>query len=130
MSKWCHVLFTGFIIHVGIMCFSGFLICHMAHLLFILAFPLKAKNFMSKYSKIAHIVEVVVVLIVSGLPGVIVLSISKYQFDRFPPTICYPNINVFFYTFTMPLQICATIKLAMLFSAFSYLRQVCKFDIT
>ena len=101
----------------------------MAHLLFILAFPLKAWNFMSKHSKIAHIVEVAVVLVVSILPGVITLSISEYHFDRFPPNICYPNISVFFYTFTMPLEICATIGLAMLFLAFSYLRQVRKFDI-
>ena len=99
----------------------------MAHLLFILAFPFKAKNFMSKYSKIAHIVEVIVVFVFSVTPGTVVFGISKYQFDRFPPFLCYPSITIFFYTFTLPLQICATIGLAMLFSAFLFLRRVSKF---
>lgn len=102
----------------------------MAHLLFILAFPLKAKNFMRKHSKIAHIVEIAVVLVVGIVPGIIALSISGYQFDRFPSNICYPDISVFFYTFTLPLEICSTIGLAMLFASFSYLRQVCKFNVS
>jgi len=98
----------------------------MAHLLFAVAFPFKAKNFMSEHSKKAHVVEVVVVLVLASLPGAIVLSTSKYQFDRFPPFVCWPNIHVFFYTLIFPYSICAMVGIAMLFTAFLFIRQVRK----
>ena len=96
----------------------------MVHLLFALVFPLKVKTFMSKYSKIAHVVEVILVFLFSATPGTVVFGISRYQFDRFPPFLCYPSITIFFYTFTLPLQICVTIGLAMLFTAFLLLYRV------
>ena len=96
----------------------------MAHLLFALAFPFKARNFMNEYSKIAHIVEVIVVFALGILPGVVVLSTSKYQIDRFPPDTCYPSVELLFYTYTLPIIIYITIGLAMLFTVFSILRRV------
>ena len=59
---------VGFILHAGIICFISFLLFHMAHLLFALAFPFKARNFMSEYSKIAHITELILVFVLSALP--------------------------------------------------------------
>jgi len=102
---------------------------HMAHLLFAVAFPFKAKNFMSEHSKKAHVIEVIVVLVLASLPGVIVLSTSNYQFDRFPPYLCWPSIHIFFYTFMFPFSIYATIDIAMLFTAFLFIRKVCKFNV-
>lgn len=96
----------------------------MAHVFFSLAFPFKTKKFLSKYSKIVHIVEVIVVLVSGILPGAIVLLVSKYQFDKFPPSVCYPNISVFFYAFILPLEIYATICMALLFAIFALLLQV------
>ena len=72
----------------------------------------------------AHVVEVIVVLVLGLLPGIIVLSTTKYQIDRFPPDTCYPNIEIMFHSFILPVIIYATIELAMLFTVFSVLRQV------
>ena len=117
-------MYTGFILHAGILCFGGFLLFHLAHLLFSLVLPFEARSFMKKYSKIAHVVEVIVVLVLGLLPGTIVLSTSKYQIDRFPPDTCYPNIEIMFHSFILPVIIYATFELAMLFIVFSVLRQV------
>lgn len=114
----------GFILHAGILCFGGFMLFHVAHLLFALAFPFKARNFISEYSKIAHILEVIVVFALGLLPGTVVLSTSKYQIDRFPPDTCYPSVEILFHTFVLPVIIYATIGLAMLFTVFSILRRV------
>ena len=79
---------------------------------------------MNKYSKTAHIVEVIAVLVLGCLPGIIVLSISNYQIGRFPPDTCFPSIDIIFHTFQFPFMIYATIILAMLFTVYSILRRV------
>ena len=79
---------------------------------------------MSEYSKIAHITELIVVLVLSALPGIIVLTTSKYQIDRFPPDACFPNVDILFHTLLLPYTIYATIGLAMLFTVFTILRRV------
>ena len=96
----------------------------MAHLLFALAFPFKARIFMSEYSKIAHITVVIVVIVLGIFPGVIVLSTSNYQIYRFPPDACYPSVELIFHTFGLPVAIYSTIALAMLFTVFTILRRV------
>ena len=62
----CDYIKLGFILHAGILCFCSLISFHLAHLLFALAFPFKAMNFMNKYSKTAHIVEVIVVLVLGS----------------------------------------------------------------
>ena len=115
---------VGFILHAGIICFTSFLLFHMAHLLFALAFPFKARNFMSEYSKIAHITELILVFVLSVLPGIVVLTTSKYQIDHFPPDVCYPSVDIIFHTLMLPFAIYATIVLALLFTVFTILRRV------
>ena len=115
----------GFILHAGILCFFGFWLFHLGHLLFALTFPFKAKMFMSDYSRIAHIVEVIVVIALGSLPGVVIIATSKYQLNTFPPDTCIPSDpHVFFYTFSLTVSIGSTIGLVMLFTAFSVLRRV------
>ena len=79
---------------------------------------------MSEYSKIAHITELIVVIVLSALPGIVVLTTSKYQIDRFPPDVCYPSVDILFHTLMLPIAIYATIGLAMLFTVFTILRRV------
>ena len=79
---------------------------------------------MSEYSKIAHITELILVLVLSVLPGIVVLTTSKYQIDHFPPDVCYPSVDIMFYTLMLPMAIYATICLAMLFTVFTILRRV------
>lgn len=119
------LLCVGFILHSGILCFFGFWLFHLAHLFFSLAFPFKAKQFMSDYGKIAHIVEVIVVILLCTLPGAIIIGTSQYRIDRYPPDICVPSDpNVFFYSFSLTIAIGSTIGLAMLFTTFTVLRRV------
>ena len=79
---------------------------------------------MNKYSKTAHIVEVIAVLVLGCLPGIIVLSTSNYQIGRFPPDTCFPSNDIIFHTFQFPFMIYATTILAMLFIVYSILRRV------
>ena len=79
---------------------------------------------MSEYSKIAHITELIVVFVLNALPGIVVLTTSKYQIDRFPPDVCYPSVDTFFHTFMLPIAIYSTIGPAMLFTVFTILRRV------
>ena len=119
------LLLAGFILHSGILWFFGFWLCHLAHLFFALAFPFKAKKFMSDHGRIAHIVEVTIVMILGSLPGVVIINTSQYRIDRFPPDLCVPsNANVFFYTFSLTVAIGSTLGLAMLFTTFTILRRV------
>ena len=79
---------------------------------------------MSDYSKIAHITELILVFVLNALPGIVVLTTSKYQIDRFPPDVCYPSVDTFFHTFILPIAIYSTIGPAMLFTVFIILRRV------
>ena len=84
---------------------------------------------MSNYGKIVQIVEVIVVILLGTLPGAVVLSISHYRIDRFPPDMCIPSDpTVFFYTFSLIVAIASTIGLAMLFSTFTILRRVSNYN--
>ena len=117
--------FAGFVLHSGILYFLGFWLLHLAHLFFALAFPFKAKKFTSNHGRTVHIVEVTVIIVLGSLPGVIVLSISHYRFDRLPPDLCIPDDpTVFFYCFSLIVAIGSTIGLAMLFSTFIIIRRV------
>ena len=117
--------FVGFILHAGILCFFGFWLFHLGHLLFALTFPFKAKRFMSVYGRTTHIVEVIVVIVLGSLPGVVIIGTSKYQINGFPPDMCAPsNSSVFFYTYSLTVSIGSTIGLGMLLTAFSVLRRV------
>ena len=79
---------------------------------------------MSEYSKIIHITELILVFVLSALPGIVVLTTSKYQIDQFPPDVCYPSVDIIFYTLMLPIAIYATIDLALLFTVFTILRRV------
>ena len=107
------------------MYFFGFLLFHLGHLLYAIAFPLKAKLFMIDYARIAHLVEMIIIIVLGAIPGIIIVSTSEYQFDGFLPHLCIPgNRDVFFYTLTLTIEIGATIGLSMLFIAFWILHQV------
>ena len=117
--------FAGFVLQTGIFYFFGFLLFHLAHLFFAIAFPLKAKHFMTDYSRIAHIIEMTIIIVLGSIPGVIIVSTSEYQIDGFLPDLCVPSSrNVLFYTILLPIVISATIGLTILFTAFWILRRV------
>ena len=117
--------FSGFTLQTGIVYFFGFLLFHLGHLLFAIAFPLKAKSFMTDHTRIAHVVEMTIIIILGSLPGIVILSVSKYQIKSFLPYLCVPGSrDVFFYTLTLPIVIGATVGLTMLLTAFWILRRV------
>ena len=111
--------------HTGILYFFGFLLFHLAHLFFAIAFPLKAKHFMTDYSRVAHAVEMTIIIVLGLIPSTVIVSTIEYQIDGFLPDFCVPNSrDVLFYTMLLPIVISATIGLTMLFTAFFILRRV------
>lgn len=119
------ILISGFFVHSGIFIFFGFLFFHLGHLIFAIAFPFKADYFMTEYSRIAHAVEMIIIIALGLLPGAIIVSTSKYRINDFLPELCVPTSDhLFFYTFSLPIIISATIGLAMLFTAFWIVRRV------
>lgn len=119
------LLSVGFILHAGILYFVGIWLFHLSHLLFALAFPIKAKNFMMDHSTTCHITEVIIILVLGSLPGAIIVGTSKYHINSFPPEFCIPgNLSVFFHSFELPVAIGATVGLSMSFTAFWILRRV------
>ena len=119
------VTFLGFIIQTGIFYFIGFLLLHLAHLFFAIAFPIKAKLFMIDYSKRAHAIEMIIIMVLGLVPGTIIVSTSGYQIDGFLPDLCSPNNReALFYSLVLPIEISATIGLSLLFTTFWILRQV------
>jgi len=107
------------------MYFFGFWLFHLAHLLYALAYPIKAKKFMEEHSKVFHVAEVIIVLILGSLAGTVIVGTSEYQINRFPPDLCVAtNPSVFFHTFALPIAIGASIGLSMLFTTFWILRRV------
>ena len=82
---------------------------------------------MAGHSRTAHVVEMIIILVLGVLPSVITVSISGYRFIEFLPYayVCTSNDrDVFFYTFMLPIIICATIGLPMLYTTFWILRRV------
>ena len=80
---------------------------------------------MTDHTRIAHVVEMTIIIILGSLPGIVILSVFEYQIDSFLPYLCVPgSIDIFFYTLMLPIVIGATVGLTMLFTAFWILRRV------
>ena len=82
---------------------------------------------MADHSRTAHVIEMIIILVLGVLPSVITVNISGYRFSEFLPYayVCTSNDrDVFFYTFVLPIIICATICLPMLYTTFWILRRV------
>ena len=50
-----------------------------------------------------HITEVTGATIICGITPVIFILTSKYNFQKFPPFICFPTKSVGFYSMCLPL---------------------------
>jgi len=80
---------------------------------------------MTEHAKMVHVIEMIVIISLGLLPSVIIVSTSGYQIDGSLPDLCVPRgRSEFFYTFSLPIVIGATIGLSMLLTAFWILRQV------
>lgn len=80
---------------------------------------------MTDHSRVAHAAELTIIVVLGLIPSVIVVSTSGYHIDGFLPDLCVPSSrDVLFYTILLPILICATIALTMLFTAFWILRRV------
>ena len=78
----------------------------------------------TQFRRIAHFIEVLIILVFGLLPSIVIVSTSGYQFVGFPP-VCNNEIpKVFFYTLIFPISIEATIGLSMLLASLWLLRKV------
>ena len=89
---------------------------------------MKAKLFMTDYSRRVHAIEMIIIMILGLLPGTIIVSTSGYQIDGFLPDLCSPkDRDALFYSLVLPIEISATIGLSLLFTTFWILRRVSSF---
>ena len=77
-----------------------------------------------RFRRIAHLVEVLIVLVCGLLPSIVIVNTSGYQFVGFPPTCNNELPEVFFYTLIFPVSIEATVGLSMLLVSLWLLRKV------
>ena len=119
-------IYAGFIIQSGGLIFFGFWIFHLTHLLHSLISPMRSQNLMKskRFRRIAHLVEVLIILVCGLLPSIVIVSTSGYQFVGFPPTCNSEIPDVFFYTLIFPISIEATIGLCMLLVSLWLLHKV------
>ena len=105
--------------HSGAFIVVGFLIFHLSHLLHNLIKPFRAQILMKslRFTWIAHITEVAVVLICGSLPSIVLFSISSYGYSGFPPMCYSKNPAVLFYTIILPISIGSTVILCLLLTS-------------
>ena len=109
----------GLVVHCGAFFVIGFLIFHLSHLLHTLIRPFRAQILMKSvwFTRIAHITEVLIVLICGSLPSIVLFGISSYGYSGFPP-LCYSrNPVVLFYTLILPVSIGSTVILCLLLAS-------------
>ena len=88
-------------------------------------YPFKSQNLMKSahYRNKFHIIEVFVTLVSGFLPGVIIVSISGYQYSGFPPVCANEIPELMFYTLIFPISIGATFSFCMLLVSIVILRK-------
>ena len=88
------------------MLLAAFWLQHTIHLFIKIAFPMWSRKLERKQTKIIlHITEVLGAFILCGLAPIVYISVSEYSFGRFPPLLCRPSKEVYFYTVCIPLCI-------------------------
>ena len=85
---------------------AAFWLLHLIHLFIKIIFPLWSRKLDEKQTRITlHVIEAVGAFILCGLAPIAYISTSKYVFGRFPPLICVPSKDVYFYTVCLPMCI-------------------------
>ena len=98
--------FVGLIFHWLLVLLSVFWLLHLIHLFLKIAFPMWSRTLNVKRTKIIlHVTEVGGATLLSGLAPIIFVSVSEYNFGRFPPVLCFPSRAVTFYTMCLPVSI-------------------------
>ena len=77
---------------------------HLMHLFVKIAFPIWSRKFHNKRTNfIIHTAEVTGAIVLCGIAPAVFISTSEYNFQQFPPFICFPTKSVGFYTMCLPL---------------------------
>ena len=121
----CHNIFLGFIVQTCITCFLGFWCFHVLHLFLSLAFPFGMKRLMESSSvrRNIHIVEVVIVVLLSLISPSLALVITEYQYDGY---FCRPKSHSFlFYGVVLPGTVQFAIGLSLYLGAIWIIQRVC-----
>ena len=120
-----YFLIIGFVFHWTIMLMAAFWVLHALHVFLKIIFPLWSRKLDVKQTKITlHVVEAVGAFILCGLPPIAYISTSKYSFGRFPPLLCVPSKDVFFYTVLVPMCIMMGTGVILTIIMFSMLHKV------
>ena len=94
----------GFAFHWTIVLLCIFWLLHIIHLFMKIAFPMWSRKLDRRQIKIIlHVMEVVGSLCLCSIAPIAFVTVSNYNFGRFPPLLCVPSKEVTFYTICLPL---------------------------
>lgn len=94
----------GFVFHWTLVLLATLWLLHLIHLFLRIVFPIWSRKLNKKRTKIImHVTEVTGATILCGITPVAFISTSEYNFQRFPPFICFPTKSVSFYSICLPL---------------------------
>ena len=124
MAYWVIHFDAGFLLQFGYALTFGFWCFHLLHLYLYVAFPFKAKQLLdsSSHRRMIHITEVIIVILVSVIPPIITLTVSRYASNGY---YCQPQSpTVLFYGEILPSMLKYCIGLTFIILSLRLLRKV------
>jgi len=115
---------AGFLYHMCVILMMIFWMLNVVHIFLKIVFPFVSRRIDEKL-QLLHITEVVGSVILCSLAPIIYISTSQYKMTRFPPLLCVPSIDVYFYTISIPLCIILTIGVNLLIITLWKIHKVC-----
>jgi len=103
----------GFVYHMCITLMMMFWMLNIIHIFLRIVFPFMSQKIDGKLF-LLQILEVVGSVILCSIAPIVYASTSQYQITRFPPLLCVPTEDVYFYTISIPLCTILTIGVNLL----------------
>jgi len=104
----------GFVNHLFLVLMMVFWMLNIFHIFLRVTFPLQTKYYIEKRLSLLHVIEVAGSFILCSVAPIIYVSTSQYEMTRFPPLLCVPTEEFYFYTLSLPLCFTLTIGINLL----------------
>ena len=114
-----------------IILYTGFWLTHLFHVFYSLAFPFKSQKFMASHSatRIAHLIEFIVIATLGLLCSTITIIVSGYEFTGLSQYCTPASLDGYFYAEAVPDAIGLSICILLLCASAMIVRNVsCLFN--
>jgi len=119
------IFLIGFVFQFCLLFMAITWFLHLFHLFLGIQFPFWSRFLGEKKWKLRlHIVELISVIVLSGIGPTAFVSASEYTLGRFPPLFALPSREVSFYTIMLPLTIILAIGVNLAFFSFWTIHKV------